>query len=184
MVTKVEPIPEDPQDLLLVNPPIARVEPGDTQIVRFLLKPRAEGQPEIKTEHLMRASFEGVPPKENNKVNFSIRQNIAVIIHPGGLAKAEAPWKLLIWQRDSEGMIVKNPSPYVVRFTPALTLLPSQTPATLPRTFILPGESLRVSVKSVPSADHQVRMHPASAYGYVAKEAYEAKLTGAPAPAK
>jgi P pilus assembly chaperone PapD len=181
MISKVESIPEDPQDLLLVNPPIARVEPGDTQIVRFLLKPRGADQPEISTEHLMRASFEGIPPKETNKVNFSIRQNIPVIVHPSRLAKEDEPWKLLTWQREADGLSVKNPSPYVVRLTPALTLLPSQTSASLPRTYVLPGESLHVSVKAMSAADTQVRLHPASRYGFVEGE-YEAPLTSAAAP--
>jgi len=180
MITKVEPILEGSQDLLLVNPPITRVEPGDTQIVRFLLKPRGEGQPEIKTEQLMRVSFEGVPPKENNKVNFSIRQNIPVIIHPGGLAKADSPWQSLTWQREGDELVVKNPTSYVIRFTPALILLPSGTAATLPRTYILPGEAVRASVKSVPPGDDHVRMHPKSQYGYVVG-AYDGPLTSAAA---
>ncbi|WP_302054937.1 fimbria/pilus chaperone family protein [Burkholderia multivorans] len=171
MVTRLEKIPEEPTQRLTVTPPVARVEPGDTQVVRFFLVSKDD----IKVEHLERVSFEGVPPKDDNAVHISIRQNIPVIIRPKNLARNDEPWKLLAWARTASGFSVKNPGPYVVRMAQAATLLPSKTPIALPRTYILPGETLDIKVKAPNASDTDIEISPASLYGYIVGK-YAAKI--------
>ncbi|WP_211445219.1 fimbria/pilus chaperone family protein [Collimonas humicola] len=154
-------IEEDKSDLLLVTPPITRVEPGDKQTVRFILK---ESQ-QFTTERLKRATFEGIPQTAPNKVRVTVRQNIPVIIRPVGLAPNKEPWKLLQWQHTATGIAVKNPSPYVIRMSPDLLAQPAGRNITLPKNYILPGETLRVA--DGPVAAEKIRYTPASVNGYL-----------------
>jgi len=95
LLTTLQNIEQDTEKLLVVTPPAARVEPGKTQRVRFMLTAKTP----LKTERLKRVVFEGVPPQEKDKnvVRMTVRQNLPVIIRPAGLARDEAPWKRLIW---------------------------------------------------------------------------------------
>ncbi len=89
LLTQLENIPEDSENLLTVTPPAARVEPGKSQSVRFLLTSKEP----LKTERLKRVTFEGVPPQQKGKseVRMTVRQNLPLIIRPAGLARDEAP---------------------------------------------------------------------------------------------
>lgn len=53
----IENVPEDSEPLLIVTPPIARLEAGDTQLVRFIGTLKVP----LKTQRLKRVSFEGIP---------------------------------------------------------------------------------------------------------------------------
>lgn len=50
-------IPEDSEPLLFVTPPVSRVEAGQEQLVRFILR---NEQP-LQTQRLKRVVFEGLP---------------------------------------------------------------------------------------------------------------------------
>jgi len=70
---------------------------------------------------------------------------------------------------------VANPTPYVVRLAQELQLLPGKQSLVLPRTYVLPGETLRLSTPHTATA---VRLQPATVYGF-AVAAYEAPITAA-----
>lgn len=53
----LEDIPEDTEPLLVVTPPLSRVEPDKSQLVRFIL----QSQQPLRTQRLKRAIFEGMP---------------------------------------------------------------------------------------------------------------------------
>ncbi|TNV09883.1 fimbrial protein, partial [Buttiauxella sp. B2] len=108
MLTTLQDIPEDKTPLLTITPPAARVEAGKTQRVRFILTDKTP----LKTERLKRVIFEGVPPqvKGKNQVRMTVRQNLPVLIRPAGLARDEAPWKLLVWKQSGNTLTVTNPS--------------------------------------------------------------------------
>ncbi|MGX8942266.1 fimbria/pilus chaperone family protein [Symbiopectobacterium sp. Eva_TO] len=165
MLTTLEPLPEDPEKLVTITPPVSRIEPDDTQIVRFLLKNTAN----LKTERMARVTFEGIPPKGEkvgNSISINIAQNIPVIVRPKGLKRDYAPWKHLQWKVDNNTLTVHNPSPYVVRFHPGLTLLPSQRTLSLPGSYLLPGKTLSVSLPAKASVTG-VKLTPASLYSYM-----------------
>lgn len=165
MLTKLEPLPEDPEKLVTITPPVSRIEPDDTQIVSFLLKNTAS----LKTERMARVTFEGIPPKgekNGNRISINIAQNIPVIVRPKGLKRDYAPWKHLQWKVTNNTLTVHNPSPYVVRFHPELTLLPSQGTISLPSSYLLPSKTLSVSLPAKASVK-SVKLTPASLYSYI-----------------
>lgn len=79
----IENIPEDQEPLLIVTPPITRVEAGETQLVRFI---STAGAP-LKTQRLKRVSFEGIPQARSpggTTIGITLRQNLPLILHPRG----------------------------------------------------------------------------------------------------
>lgn len=175
LLTAIENINADTLALLTVTPPAARVEPGKTQRVRFLLTSK---QP-LKTERLQRVIFDGLPPQQKgkNEIRMTVRQNLPVIIRPAGLEKDLAPWKRLVWTLSGNTLTVNNPSPYVVRLGQGVETLPGNTPWTLPDTYILPGQtlSLKPDANKVVGSAQKVRISPATTWGY-SVNTYEADL--------
>jgi P pilus assembly chaperone PapD len=177
LLVNLENIPEDNQPLLLVTPPVSRVEAGKSQWVRFIL--RSEGAP-LKTQRLKRVTFEGVAQvdpaqKDTARIGVGIRQNLPVIVHPKGLPPEREPWKGLTWRHSNGKLTVSNDTRYVVRLSQQLTLLPMQATAQLPRTYLLAGEQLSVDVPPAAAGAHSVRLYPATVYGF-AVDAYDSPL--------
>ncbi|WP_284731337.1 fimbria/pilus chaperone family protein [Pseudomonas brassicacearum] len=163
--SKVEHIPEDTELSVIVTPPIMRVDAGETQLIRLI---GAFKEP-LKTQRLKRVTFEGIPQKKSTggaTVGINIRHNLPLIIHPKGLARHQAPWELLKWKTDGESLAVENDSPYVVRLSERVQLNPLETPVSLPRTYILPGETLTAPFKEPTSAVTSVTIQPATVYGF------------------
>lgn len=176
LLTTLQNIPDDQQTLLTVTPPAARVEPGKTQRIRFML---TSNEP-LKTERLKRVTVEGIPPQEKGKseVRMTVRQNLPVIIRPTGLEKDLSPWKRLSWQLNDNTLTVKNDSPYVVRLAQAVQTLPDNTVWQLPNTYVLPGQQFTLKQdggKKVSNAT-QVRISPATTWGF-SVDTYDAPLT-------
>lgn len=176
LLTTLQNIPGDQQMLLTVTPPAARVEPGKTQRVRFML---TSNEP-LKTERLKRVTVEGIPPQEKGKseVRMTVRQNLPVIIRPAGLEKDLSPWKRLSWQLNGNTLTVKNASPYVVRLAQAVQTLPDKTVWQLPNSYVLPGQQFTLKQdggKKVSNAT-QVRISPATTWGF-SVDTYDAPLT-------
>lgn len=161
----IENVPEDLDSLLIVTPPITRVEAGDTQLVRFISTLKAP----LKTQRLKRVSFEGIPQARTPggaTIGISIRQNLPLILHPKGLPRHHTPWELLKWKRDGEQLTVHNDSAYVVRLALDVQLLPHKRVATLPRTYILPGEVLVAKADGGLEGTASVEIQPATVYGF------------------
>ena len=172
----LQDIPDDSEPLLVVTPPLSRVESGKSQLVRFIL----QNQAPLRTQRLKRAIFEGMPQGRaateagHARVGVTVRQNLPVIVHPKGLAINRTPWTDLTWTLRDGTLQVRNDTPYVVRLAQELRLLPGDGQATLPRTYVLPGETLNVPATGGPAT--QVRLQPATVYGF-AVAAYDAPIT-------
>ncbi|CAI8803917.1 putative fimbrial chaperone YhcA [Pseudomonas marginalis] len=172
----LEDIPEDNEPLLVVTPPLSRVEPTKSQLVRFILQDHLP----LKSQRLKRVIFEGMPKGRpaaeagHARVGVTVRQNLPVIIHPKGLAPNRTPWTGLTWSLENNQLLVSNDTPYVVRLAQELRLLPGDGKAMLPRTYVLPGERLRVPATA--AGARMVRLQPATLYGF-AVAAYDAPLT-------
>ncbi len=175
MFTALVGIHGDDETLLIVTPPVARVEPGETQLVRFLLQ---TNQP-LKTQRLRRVIFEGIPPKSKEpgvRENMNVRQNLPVLIHPKGLAQDDQPWKRLKWSAGADKKLrVRNDSPYVVRLAASVQLLPSTATVELPRPYVLPGETVEVALPVTAQGAATVRLVPATVYGFTVAS-YDATL--------
>lgn len=172
----LQDIPEDTEPLLVVTPPLSRVEASKSQLVRFIL----QNQQPLLTQRLKRAVFEGMPQGRaanaagHARVGVTVRQNLPVIVHPKGLAPNRTPWTDLTWTLRDGQLQVRNDTPYVVRLAQELLLLPGDGKALLPRTYVLPGEALSVPASS--SQAKTVRLQPATVYGFAVK-AYDAPIS-------
>ena len=175
MLTTLVDLPEDTEQLLMVTPPAVRVEPGKTQRIRFMLS----GKQPLRTERLKRVIFEGVPPQQKgkNEVRMTVRQNLPVIIRPAGLAEERTPWTRLTWQLTGNALVVKNPSPYVVRLAQSVQTLPDNTVWTLPQAYVLPGQTFTLTAPKGASMQRakQVRLSPATSWGF-SVDTYDAAL--------
>lgn len=174
LYTSIENIPEDTESLLVLTPPVARVEAGDTQLVRFLLE---QGKTQ-KVQRLKRVIFEGITPRPsktgNATVGVTVRQNIPLIVHPKGLERNREPWKLLQWSVNEGKLTVANNSPYVVRLAAEVVVNPSGKTALLPRPYILPGETLGATMAGNVDG-RSVTISPATVYGF-STDKYEASI--------
>lgn len=175
LYTSLENVPEDKEALLVVTPPVARVEAGGSQLVRFVMQ---STQP-LKTERLKRVIFEGIGSREKTggaRVTVSLRQNLPVIIRPADLPPERAPWKLLKWSLKDGALHVSNDSPYVVRLAAEVKVQPSGMLVDLGKTYVLPGEKLSRPLSKSPGAGQAtVRIFPATSYGF-SVESYDANL--------
>ncbi|WP_420825093.1 fimbria/pilus chaperone family protein [Pseudomonas nabeulensis] len=170
----VENVPEDIEPLLIVTPPITRVEAGETQLVRFIATLKSP----LKTQRLKRVTFEGIPQARvagGATIGITLRQNLPLILHPRDLPRHDAPWELLTWRRSGERLTVHNDSAYVVRLAPDVLLLPQKRMATLPRTYILPGEALAAKVEDPLGNSTHVEIEPATVYGF-SVDSYRASI--------
>jgi len=173
LYTNVVDLADDKGIHLMVTQPVVRVEAGQTQHLRFIMKADAP----LTVEHLKRVTFEGIPQKMpgKNKVGFNIRQDIPVLIHPASLPVVKDAWTLLNWSASGSQITVKNPSPYVVRLASQVELLPSHVRAELSKTYILPGETLTAKIEKGVAGNSQIKFTPASRYG-IQVESYTASL--------
>lgn len=164
LYTTIVDLPDDTGVTLNVTQPVVRVEPDQQQQLRFIME---SAQP-LTVEHLKRVTFEGIPPKSNDKkikIGFNLRQDLPVLIRPKNLPVVTDAWKLLEWSGSGEHFTVKNPSAYVVRMAQNVTFLPSNAEGKLKKTYILPGETLEVQVPKSLAGEKSVRFYPASRYG-------------------
>lgn len=169
--SSIENIPEDQELLVFVTPPIARVEPGEKQLVRFI----GQFSQPLKTQRLRRAIFEGIKPKKVNDkatVGVTLRQNLPLVIHPKDLEKNPTPWTLLQWQVVGERLQIRNDSPYVVRLSQLVLLAPQNQQIDIARTYVLPGEVLYIHVGVSLSGTTGVTFYPATVYGFTVESYY------------
>lgn len=174
LYTVIENTPQDSESLLVLSPPVARVEPGGTQQVRFILQ---SSRP-LETERLKRVIFEGIQPttpESQAQIKLGVRQNIPVIVRPANLPVEREPWKGLIWSLHDGKVRVKNPGPYVVRLSKSVNLLPAGVTLDLQRTYVLPGEDLALTGDVVPASSTTVQLAPATTYGFAVGR-YDAPL--------
>lgn len=169
--SSIENLAEDTEELVLITPPVSRVEAGQTQLVRFVMEAREP----IRTQRLKRVIFEGIPQRTegSNTVSVTVRQNLPLIIHPKGLPMEREPWRLLKWSASPRELKVANDSPYVVRLAKSVKLQPQGVDVELPRTYILPGEHFTMEVSD--GVAQSVTLQPATIYGY-AVEYYDAPV--------
>lgn len=176
--TSIEDLPEDKERLLVVTPAVARVEAYGSQTVRFLLSPDAS----LKTERMKRVVFEGLPQEAagNHRIYLTVRQNLPVLIRPKGLAHDREPWKRLTWSVRGNTLVASNGSPYVVRLTQKVQVMPGEINLQLPKSYILPGESVETTASDARALAlaTTVRVFPVTRYGYAA-HSYEASIGSA-----
>lgn len=174
LYSSVENLPGDKEESLVVTPPVVRVNPGDNQTVRFMLK-----TPPKAVEQFKRAIFEGIPAsdKTSEKLQITVRQNVPLIIHPSGLKENLEPWTLLQFKQiGSDSLQITNSGAYVVRMNPTITVLPQNISGVMPRAYMLPGDVVTVKFNSPVTNGQQAKITPANLYGYFV-EPYKTSLS-------
>lgn len=180
LAVTVEGTPEDQEPLLLTTTPLSRVEAGKKQVTRFIL----QNEQPLQVQRLRRVIFDGIPatkPTEGSgSIGVTVRQNIPAIISPKALPMNRTPWKGLEWRIDDNTVSVANDTPYVVRMAQAINLLGSagHEPighATLPKTYILPGETLRMEVAREAGRATRAQFTPVNDFGF-SQESHEAPI--------
>ena len=99
-------LPDDKGLKLVTTQPVVRLEPGQTQQLRFILQ---TSKP-LDVEHYKRVTFEGIPPKSDDnkvKIGINIRQDLPVLIRPAKLAVVTDAWKFLEWTASGTSVTVK-----------------------------------------------------------------------------
>lgn len=167
LLTTLVDVPGSKGAAVYALPAVTRVEPNRRQIVRFVID---DNEAPLKVQQLKRVRFEGIPTVKGGgtgKLTTTIRQDIPVIISPAGLEQDPAPWAKLQLRWTDQQLTLSNPSPFVVRLSQAVMLLPGNVSLNiLPRTYILPGESFSVAVPGgIADSVKQLRLFPASLYG-------------------
>lgn len=172
--SSLQTIPEDRENKLIVTPQLAQVEAGEKQQVRVLLKDGIR----LDKQRMQRINFISVPRDDGkkNRARVLVGQNIPVIISPADLPLNTTPWTGLKFLRSGSSIKIDNPTAYIVRLTTQVDLLPGKQSVELPKTYILPGETItlplsRTSVSSVKS----IRLHPVTRFGILATP-FEATL--------
>lgn len=165
LYTTVVNLPDDNNGIKLIpTQPVVRLEPGQTQQLRFILQNDAP----LDVEHYKRVTFEGIPPKNDDKkvkIGINIRQDIPVLIRPAKLPVVTDAWKTLQWSGSGTTAKVTNPSKYVVRLAQNVIFQPSGIAGNINKTYILPGESLNIALTKSVSGSNKVKFFPASRYG-------------------
>lgn len=176
LYTSLEHLPDDPEQFLIVTPPVARVEAGDKQLVRFIV----QSEQPITTQRLKRVNFEGIPqkaPDGSTKIAVTVRQNLPVLITPADLPAKSDPWAELKWSVDGQTLTVKNDSRYVVRLNQQIIALPADIALSLPQTHVLPGQTHHIELPANArlGAGTSIRIFPVNTFGF-AVDPFDAPL--------
>jgi P pilus assembly chaperone PapD len=166
LYTKVVNLPDDSEPQLFVTQPVVRLEPGQTQRVRFVLNTNTP----LEVEHIKRVYFEGVTEKNDttSQVAISVRQDLPVLIAPKNLKPKQNMWTDLNWSASGDNLKVTNTGKQVVRLVPQIKLLPTGSQLSLGKSYILPQETLTIAVPANIRLHNQqqVEFSPVSRYGF------------------
>lgn len=172
--SSLQTIAEDPENKLIVTPQLVKVEGGKKQQIRVVLKDGIK----LDKQKLQRINFISVPQDDGkkNRARILVGQNIPVILSPADLPLNTTPWKGLTFRRAGSSLSITNPTPYIVRLTAKVDLLPGTHSVDLKKTYILPGEKINLALPAA-TADNikSARLHPVTRYG-VLTTPYDAQL--------
>ncbi len=144
---------------IIITPPITRIDPDQSQNINFILKDGIE----FDDEQILKASFQGIGVAKANSTKMPIRQDIAMLIIPKGLAIEREPWKNLEVKQVNNQLILKNNGKQVIRMAPAFSSLPSNNGYSIGQFYIRPQEEIKVDVKEKLT---EIKISPLSRYGF------------------
>lgn len=166
LYSKIVDLPDDPTPRLIITQPVARLEPGQTQRVRFVLNTATP----LQHEHIKRVYFEGIieQASDSRQVSITVRQDLPVIIVPKGLQAKHDIWSDLQGTVTNNVLKVTNSGKQVVRLTPQVKVLPDGTALTLRKSYILPGETLTSAAPAGKNINGQqaLEIFPVTRYGF------------------
>lgn len=160
LATKVEDLDGKAfSKMVLISPPISRIDAGQSQQVNFVLKQGAV----LPHEVLLKASFEGGGQAVDNSARIPVRQSIGLIVQPKAVAVSKTPWDDLQLSQVGTTLVVKNNGLHVMRLAPQLTLLPTRQVVLLENYYLMSGEEKKVTVSGKVTS---VGITPLGRYGF------------------
>lgn len=163
LISRVDDLPGRAlAERVLVSPSITRVEPGDTQAIRFSLKPGVT----MTEEALIKASFESIGQAPDSQVKMPLRQEIGFLIHPKSVPVVPEPWADLRWHVEGNELVIANSGKHVVRLAPQVKLIPSLDVVPTAQFYIRPGETLRKPLPDTARSVEAIEIAPMSRYAF------------------
>lgn len=131
----------------IVSRPVRIIEGNQTTRIDIIDVPGAHSN--LDEESIFLLSVEGLrPPKDGetgrNRVGFSVEQVIPVFYRPASVVPVEALTEALVLDEDDSGLFIRNVTKQVVRVAEEVEVLPGNGEALFEKTYILPGETLRI----------------------------------------
>ncbi|MXN74132.1 fimbria/pilus periplasmic chaperone [Burkholderia sp. 4701] len=162
LVSKLDDLNDDEKmsQQILVAPPIARIDPGQSQQVNFALKKGVK----LDHEYMLKASFEGGAQRGRGSMAMPVRQEVGFILQPSAIPPVRTPWQDLKLTAAGRRLTVANPGKHVIRLANTLALLPGDKSIALAHSYLMPGDSQTLEIDG---AAEQVRIIPLSRYGLV-----------------
>lgn len=168
LYTKVTDLSDDKSPRLIATLPVSRLEPGQTQRVRFILDSSAK----LDREHIKRVFFEGVAEQssDSSQVSVTVRQDLPVIIIPKGMLSRKDMWNDLKWEVVGKDLKISNSGRQVVRLSPQLHFFPSKSEVPLKKSYILPNETITIEIPKdlILKNQRYVEFSPVTRYGFEA----------------
>lgn len=154
---------DDPNPKIHVSQPVTRLEPGQKQMIKFYLNSKLP----MTVEHMKRVVFEGIPENSSltsSNVQFSVNQDLPVIIVPVAVKDNIRQWNELQWFYSDNEVIVSNSGKHVIRLNQAIIFEPDHEHAKLQQTYILPGHDFHLKIKH--KNPTSVIINPVTRYGF------------------
>ncbi|CAI0698225.1 fimbria/pilus periplasmic chaperone [Serratia ficaria] len=128
--------------LFILSPPVARIDPGKSQLVRIMLNDPAQLDP--TRQQMRHLYFQEIPDmgKGDNLLKVNARHRVVAVASPEALKENKTPWRDLVWQPQQDRLQLKNTGPYVVRLVPSIRQLPGNQPLILEQPYLLPGQTI------------------------------------------
>ncbi|HEX7816689.1 fimbria/pilus chaperone family protein [Dyella sp.] len=146
---------------ILINPAIIRIDPGQSQFVNFELKKGLA----LESEHMLKASFEGVTQRVTHGTVMPMRHEIGFIVQPAVTPVVNKPWEGLRFKQEADHIEINNPGKHVVRLGASLKLQPSGQVVTLEHPYLMPGARVTLPVDQGVNVNG-VTVIPLSRYGF------------------
>lgn len=134
----------------ILTPPMARVDPGKSQIVRILYSGEAlKGD----QERLYWFNVLDIPPEsseqDTNKLQLAFRSRIKLFLRPAQMTEVveDAPAKLSWKLRDGGSIEIYNGSKFHITFSAASVKVPSQELVFDDQAMLAPGQTMTVRLK-------------------------------------
>ncbi|MGS4882827.1 fimbria/pilus periplasmic chaperone [Photobacterium damselae] len=148
------------QSLFMLSPPISKLKPGESQVIRIFLKDK-----NINKEMLGRLRFQELTSEPNNKTKTIINSayNIAAVARPALLVENPEPWKGLKVENSKSGVVLKNDTLYVVRMMKTIRFKVSGkiVSKNISNGYILPGSSITFNKVKYSTLD-SIEINPVS----------------------
>ncbi|BBI91263.1 gram-negative pili assembly chaperone domain-containing protein [Serratia symbiotica str. Tucson] len=168
LYSKIVRLADDDFDGALIPSPAAvLVQPGETQVIRVLLRTNKK----MEKEHLARVEFSGIPTqnKGGTRIDFLITQDLPVVIRPRGYTPVNDKWTYLKWKFEAHQLCLTNDTKMVIRIADNIVIEPNNISLNLPKTNALPASNICVKLPAdyIPRPGSNVIFSSISEYNYV-----------------